>query len=434
MNGKALLTGFEKSRQALRSVINKNVDDLYNILWTKNSIFWYDRDCPCQMKDKSTDFMCSACRTFSRLTDINPKKDSFSILCGNSDIRIGIERFPILDLHFSKTCGPIIRIKKLIMNNPDLSDLKSLENTEFLETDPFTARLLIGVLLNSIMTETKILAPKTLTGFVCANTGYILKESADSMEEYTLSIKQHLETNKDNILHYSGEDSKTVLFSLLATLNGFSKVGLTLGKPSLSSIHVIEDHTEYKLDDKTLDLPVVFTLGLTEFSSITATTNDKCKLRIYANTLYIEKMLDKILSSPAIETALINTQLSNVTPSRLVGTIAVLTYTITSENKELFLALRYNGIPLFGNSFDLYCIFFSLMCYLPFYLGAQSSHVHKMWKELWIDEDYDIIESRIKNYHGKPAPSFDQIVAQFYNIKLRTDILSVLYAMMLKQL
>jgi len=169
----------------------------------------------------------------------------------------------------------------------------------------------------------------------------------------------------------------------------------------------------YKIGDKKYDFNFLVSVGCTNFTSI-----DINNQRVYASTIISKKQLESINYSQTIQT-------SEYFPENcktLCNPELILTYVLTAENANIYLRMRQSGISLFNNSFDLYAIFFSLMSYKPFYEVIQEKQ-HKIWKLLWLPDQMEIIDSRLKKYHGSDPATINDIIIDLQGISLKCKIL-----------
>ena len=112
----------------------------------------------------------------------------------------------------------------------------------------------------------------------------------------------------------------------------------------------------------------------------------------------------------------------------------IIFYKLDKLNIDIFLAFRNSGIPLFNNSFDLYCLMFSIMTTYPIYKGIMDSELRKFWNEMWLPVERDRINALVQKYHESDCPSFEQIANNLTSFSLRTDIVTHLYNLMVKSI
>jgi hypothetical protein len=479
IRGEDLLKKFKTDRQNLVDIILKSPDILRKKLWTINGILWYDRECKCNMSNSYIEFSCKACSIFARLVELDSKLNKITLSCGEKgDVRIKIISVHALNTKIQLTTNPNNRIQKIIAQNiidkNCCSEIENLLDAEFYEYDPYTAQIIVGIFTNRLASDFKIRIPELLTGFICGGLGYFIREDSDNLITYTKSIYKYLEPSPESKVFrcYNEEDTKKILYSLILTLYRFSKVCLTLGIPSIDCIRVLQEEITYVINGKKINLPVIVTLEPTPMSSITINLGKK--YRFCANTTYNEKCLNSLSSDYRINTNFINSSktLSTSTPKtetvRYPNTSAIeITrkkntdlsprsrlelknkdkqekktkpeyiplYNLDKINIGIFLALRNNGIPIFGNSFDLYCIMFSIMSYYPIYIGIiKSKYLKKFWNDMWLPEDRDKINEKVKSYHNINCPSFENLTNDLLDFKLRADIVPHLYNLMIENI
>jgi len=88
------------------------------------------------------------------------------------------------------------------------------------------------------------------------------------------------------------------------------------------------------------------------------------------------------------------------TASYLVYKITATTSNSIEKNGILFSYLQHLGIPLYQSSFDLYTLWTMMMCYEEFYDSVmKTEELKQIWEEMWVPEEYNDVDSQLKNIH-----------------------------------
>ena len=315
IRGEDLLKKFKSDRYNLIDKILKNPDILRKKLWATNGLLWYDRDCKCNMANSYVEFSCKACSTFGRLVELDSKLGKIVLSCGDKgEVHIRITSQPAITTKINSSSLPNLQIKKLLANgffnflqNPKLDfspifkELKHLEDAEFYECDPYTTQVIIGIFVNRLAADFKIRVPELLTGFICGNSGYFIREDSEGILKYIKSIYKYLEGTSTEKKYFNEVDTKKILYSLLLTLYRFSKVGLILGRPDINCIRILHEENEYVINGKKLELSVLITIEPTILSSITTNFNKKyrfCATDVYTGKILIDLILIQRLKFP----------------------------------------------------------------------------------------------------------------------------------------
>ncbi len=420
MDGDNLLLKFEKDRNVLLDLLRNKPDDLGKHLWKGKSLFWFDQNCNCEFGKRESRFRCQACQAFSCLLEISPTLEGFILECGdNEGLKLKIERFPVEILSISETTGPNIRAHRLLSENSELRpccpSLVLTSEHKYLKLDPYTAKLINGIIYSKLGDLLGFPTSQTFSGFVCRKTGYLVREENIPFSEIRSFSPEH------------------ILIQMILILFLVTKAQVTYGKPCLESFSIREKKITYDVKigktSRKLEFPLTLILNLSEFSSLSLDLTSKTNLRVVTSTAYSDRVLDRLLFNPNIK---IESSACNYKQGEnQCSPESILTYMLTEDILELYLAIRNSGTPLFGGSFDLYCLFFSLMAYFPFYNQVKRKpDLRKYWVVLWREEELGLIEGRVTKYHNRTPPAASQVFFELLNVSLRCDAVNLLSEML----
>lgn len=350
-----------------------------------------DTSCKFNFGKIRTQFICESCQNLRKITLVNPKLEKFKFE-GN---KYTIHRSSHKSTFYHYDLPPNFKARRLLEPQfvgccPQVRDAPI-----YIQTDPFTAQVMTDLLLEDVKKDQLPLS-ESLTAFICGDTQYYIKKHHKAVTEL---ISPGSQFHEDDVHNLIGQ--------ILIHYRILNPYNFTLGTPDYRALKIKLEPYSYK------ELRSEFTLILdtTPFTCLTVNNH-----RVYGSNVKIAKNLARLQFNYKIETieVLENYDLAN--PK------LAYTYILTPENSDIYLAIRRSGVPLFNDSFDLYCLFYSLMTYKPFYSAIKDLD-YKVWKRLWLPEQFEKVTEKVEKYHDREPAVMEEIVKDLWGFNLYCDLL-----------
>ncbi len=403
-----LFNNYKKNIDFIYNLIINNPDKLIEVMWTQESPFCIDTNCRCCMGegDRRSAFSCSQCKNIGKIKDFRKSDLTFKIQCGtNTGKQMIILPHQISNLFMcydNKNYEQYYTIQNCVI----------AQNTKFIQSDPFTNRILLMSAINKIFRDKKL--PHTInfyTAFVCGNKGYSMLEdpTIGSLDNLHMISEYH---TKDMYSPLSCKITKTIITQLIITLNELSHINFSHGNPSIESLAFGSEHVLYKYEG--INVSGDITLKIVNFWKSSATFSNT---RYFTNETRSELHLDCNILFPKIQTMVIDNN-----KYYKIGHI------------DTLISMNNIGISTFLGSFDLYCFFVSLMCDQSFYMSIiKDDNLYLLWQSIWLVEDLEKINKLVCDHHSSEINNFETTINIISEFWLCCDVIKNLLSLIKKK-
>jgi hypothetical protein len=427
-----MIAQFEKDRYKVIDLIENNIDELINTIWTSKGPVGFDDKCLFNMgntlKEKSLEdrierniiineavvnyHSCPQCKNMKRIFDSakNQVGNPFYIECGNyAGSQLVITESKINHISIIKESPPPAVTRALSNPYINTSFLKCNNNNNkivnYVGSDPFTNNLLINWYLEKKLTTMHI--PNIIKmhiGFICGYKGYNLYEYPDigrirHLQEYPEYLKQEYKPSPtakgEDKVPFSKDVTRGIIMQLFATLHSLRPYDFSHGGPSSRSILLKKENCSYLYDGVHVEGPA--TIKLCDFQHAGITVGNT---RFYNKSTVSEEELLRSTFKPIIEIKNLDGSDNNS-----------LIYRINDPTKDiqgsiLFMYVKHLGLPIYQSSFDAYGFMISLMADHSFYSSVMKDEAaYNLWKGMWLPEEYEKIHNKMKLLHRSPDPA-----------------------------
>lgn len=437
-----LLKVYAANRNETVQMMLRDPNKLTQVLWKNNSPLAIDNECRCKMGkgELRSAFSCAQCKNLRRL---NYKLDCvtkpFRIECGSLAGKNLIVKSVAVDAPYITFDDDSAERAKLFLTqykNLNLCGTPDISNMQCIIGDTFTIKTLLSWSLYDIFNSKNLPhIPLLYTAFVCQNTGYSLYESNSigsfddmhKMDIYHDNDPTHNLKSKPIIyLPLKSSITRTIIVQLLVILNELSKVNFSHGYPSIKDFVFNSQPLSYMYEG--FHVTGDITMQITNFEYSSAMLNN---IHYYAKNLKSKVYLNKDMFIPEIIRRNVATAKCDINGSCSSGDVYV--YRVTSDNVNLYDAMRNIGCPIFVGSFDFYCYMVSLMSDKSFHDSVfRDKKLYKLWTLMWSADDLITIEKNIKEAHDLEPMTKINVINIIRGAWLRCDIIDYMWSLVKK--
>jgi len=384
-----LLYKYQTDRDLIINMMIKDPNKLIKTIWSVNSPLAVDNNCLCKMSKRSY-FMCAQCKNLSRIMDFRIGiNNPFRIECGTftgKQVTVSETMVPSPFLEWDNQSS--YRAKKYRQQY----EIKTSQELKCITGDNFTIQTLINWIISDIFIKNNLNhVPNLYTSFICNNIGYSLTDNP--------------------IIEKKSSITKSIILQLLVILTELAKYDFYHGDPSLKSLIFTKDPVSYKYENLHIEGPITVKIDNLSNSSI-----NFHNIRYFSNNnqniMYIER----------------NTFVPEINTMKLQNKSF---YKLTSNNIDIYNAMRHIGVSLFSNSFNFYCFMISLMCNKHFYNDiVNNTNLYGLWEKMWLPENLDNVNDLIIETHEMDIVDTNIIFDIIKGFWLRSDIVSYMWSLM----
>lgn len=383
----------------LYNVIENSEEFIKNIK-NNQSLFLIDKDCMCNLGNNicKTSFSCFHCNLMKRLMNFHNQNTiniPFMIEFGdNSGSYLHIKDTKISKLSLKWDLENSVRARTYLSRYSNYNHCgtpKDISNMRNIKGDAFTINTIILWIIEKLFEKNKLNNYlKLYNSFICGKKGYQL------LEYPKLGNFQNFIENRN----LTSNDIKQIILQLLLSLKTLSNIHFAHGQPHFSNVYFKDQPCRNSISNIKINSNFTLVISNLEYSSVLL--ND---LHFSTESSFSELYLQRSIFTPDISIKSIPSKFCNKNNKKKnickIGKEETYFYKLTNDTINIFDHIRHIGFPLFVGTFDFYCFFVSFMTCKLFYDKCMENDKLKMiWQLLWSEEDYDIVENRIKKYHS----------------------------------
>ena len=477
-NVDSTLSLFCSQRNDIVRLLIEDPDELFDRLWSSNSLVGIDKKCMYQMgspfpkkvEDKINNrkdfnlltrrlFCCPSCNIMRRLYDSERfgPDSTFKLECGRDQGKMFIVKsVPITVLQTKISLNPHKYLDLILREEYNMKKcephIDSSKDSTFMGLDSFTTQLLVTWYVDSILSEKRLHhVNKIYNAFVCGNKGYMLEETPDIGNIFMFSknspfsetreiseIKHtpYIKSMDGPLVVMKSSTIINILKQLLSTLHLLHQSNFTIGGVDTDSLVFYSERSIYNLDGVNVNCDFTVKLNNLENAGITVKESNNRQIRLYHQSDLADSLIDAVPFKPMIKTASIKsetTKISTTCPSNYCDLDqAYYVYKIGSKldkkHSLLYLYMQNLGIPLYQSSFDIYCFIIMLMSNFSFYVGvSEDPIIFNIWKSMWIPSEFEDINVKIREFHSNDKISKNEIFTFLLDFSLRCDVNNLLW-------
>lgn len=368
---------------------------------------------------------CYGCRLFDNLYKYDTIPEKIKILVGKykyNSIEIVKSNQDIFRVKYFKDFSHFLNNYNDWINNYYKSEKHYLETKFYGASNPNLNRVIINNIIYNIIKEKNFIkSNKYLYHYICNNrlAEFNFSYEVDSLDEL-------LETENYN----NREICKKILLLIIFYFKYFSNYYFIHNMATVDSLKFDLDLVNLKINDKDFYSPVRVYIEPSIYSSITIFKNQDAKRYFYNG--YMEKDINT-LPFESIDIDINNSKNYNfikldIEYSKDYLKKRLMFYKIGNREKDFLNLRRYQGIPLVSKSFDIVCLFTSLVVNKKFYnYFIETYSLISLWKGLWKIDEYDRLTKDLDSLRSKNLHSFDNIFNIIKKYYIRFDALDYLY-------
>lgn len=395
-----LLNHFSNEKTKIIQMLMSDIETLIQILWTERSPISHDDHCLCRMGlypqgiTIGNNAICPSCRMIGRLTNLNKDSGSCSIVLEYAKYKgykLDVRSYHCNKFFIFKRESMTFNAQRFLVNHNEYiacePDLEYAMDSIYIGSDRFTNQMLNTWALESILSLSGLPSPQQMHhGFVCGNVGYGLYDFPDIGSIRDLALKY---TNNDKVMKV--EHAIQLTRQLICILHALHDYAFSHGSPSIQSMKFSVDKVNCTYKGKELNCNFSLHLSNFDYSSISihyigAQEDSKNIFRLYCHS-------NKTVNVDHIDNE------SKIEQKRFVnGSHEILTFRLPKNINDYIVRLRHTGVALHRSSYDLYSFWMSLMLYTPYRQAiSQSPEYMNLWRELWISDEYQIVDNKLNN-------------------------------------